>query len=301
MTHRDTIVKIALMGVLVYFLICRSSGNTLSQNCIQPPSDLVSWWSGDGNANDISGNEQNGTPNGGVTFSQGKVGQAFLFDGIDGRIEIPDSSILRFGLGDLTVDAWIKAPPGTSFRGLIGKEQQTFPFPSIIFRLSDQGLLQFAVTDCGTGGCGFSGPGDGGTRQPVQSPFRIDDDVFHHIAGVRHSSGYELYVDGQLVATRIEPARDSDNPAPLFIGIQAIFTNGSEEFPFQGILDEVEIFDRALNGSEIQALFAADSAGKCKNVTVCHKPGTPAQKSLAIPIKALKGHLGHGDTIGQCH
>jgi hypothetical protein len=35
-------------------------------------------------------------------------------------------------------------------------------------------------------------------------------------------------------------------------------------------------------------------------VAICHKPGTPAQKTLVIPFKALKGHLGHGDTKGPC-
>jgi hypothetical protein len=33
-------------------------------------------------------------------------------------------------------------------------------------------------------------------------------------------------------------------------------------------------------------------------VTICHKPGTPAEGTLAIPIAALDPHLGHGDTIG---
>lgn len=36
------------------------------------------------------------------------------------------------------------------------------------------------------------------------------------------------------------------------------------------------------------------------NTTICHKPGTPAQKTLVIPQQALAGHLGHGDTIGPC-
>lgn len=35
-------------------------------------------------------------------------------------------------------------------------------------------------------------------------------------------------------------------------------------------------------------------------ITICHKPGTPAQKTMVIPIQALAGHLGHGDTIGPC-
>ena len=35
-------------------------------------------------------------------------------------------------------------------------------------------------------------------------------------------------------------------------------------------------------------------------ITICHKPGTPAEKTLVIPIQALAGHLGHGDVLGSC-
>jgi hypothetical protein len=36
-------------------------------------------------------------------------------------------------------------------------------------------------------------------------------------------------------------------------------------------------------------------------VTICHKPGTPAQKTMVVPSSALNGHLGHGDTVGACN
>ncbi|MDQ5846366.1 MAG: LamG domain-containing protein [Acidobacteriota bacterium] len=301
MKHRQSLFKIVLMGVLISLLIFPSVGVTFPQHCTPPPSDLVTWWPGDGNANDISGNEQNGTLKGGATFAQGMVDQAFQFDGIEGRVEVPDSTLLRFGTGDVTVDAWFKCDLGSSFRAIVGKEQQSFPYPSIFLRVSDVGRLEFAVTDCGTGACGYSQPGLGGSRQPVESPFRVDDGEFHHVAGVRHSAGYELYVDGQLVATRLEPARNGDNTESLFIGVQAPSSTGSVQFPFQGIIDEVEIIDRALSASEVQALFTAGSAGKCKEATICHKPGTKAQKFLVIPVEALQGHLGHGDTLGQCN
>src|SRR5207302_5339572 len=167
-------------------------------SCVSPPTGLVSWWPGDGNANDIAGGNS-GLPLGGTSFVSGLVDQAFQFNGVDGRVLISDSPSLRFGTGDLTVDAWIKAPAGNTFRGIVGKELQSFPFPSIILRLSDQGSLQFAVTDCGTVACGF-----GSSRQMVESRSRSDDDLFHHVAAVRTATGYELYVDGQLVAARIE-------------------------------------------------------------------------------------------------
>ena len=36
------------------------------------------------------------------------------------------------------------------------------------------------------------------------------------------------------------------------------------------------------------------------SVTICHKPGTPAEKTMTLPQSALSGHLGHGDTMGPC-
>jgi len=36
------------------------------------------------------------------------------------------------------------------------------------------------------------------------------------------------------------------------------------------------------------------------SVTICHKPGTPAEKTKTLPQSALNGHLGHGDTMGPC-
>ena len=35
-------------------------------------------------------------------------------------------------------------------------------------------------------------------------------------------------------------------------------------------------------------------------ITICHKPGTTAEKTMTIPMSALKGHLGHGDYTGAC-
>ena len=40
--------------------------------------------------------------------------------------------------------------------------------------------------------------------------------------------------------------------------------------------------------------------GNGGNVTICHKPGTPAEMTKVLPLSALNGHLGHGDTLGPC-
>lgn len=43
-----------------------------------------------------------------------------------------------------------------------------------------------------------------------------------------------------------------------------------------------------------------DDGAKPNSVSLCHKPGTPAEKTLVLPETASKGHLGHGDTLGAC-
>lgn len=46
--------------------------------------------------------------------------------------------------------------------------------------------------------------------------------------------------------------------------------------------------------------FAGDPPASKGVVTLCHKPGTPAQKTLVLPSSAAKGHMEHGDTAGVC-
>ena len=43
-----------------------------------------------------------------------------------------------------------------------------------------------------------------------------------------------------------------------------------------------------------------DHGGGTTRVTICHKPGTPAEQTLEIDDDALDGHLGHGDHKGPC-
>jgi hypothetical protein len=50
----------------------------------------------------------------------------------------------------------------------------------------------------------------------------------------------------------------------------------------------------------VLAMAAAVPAQAKDKTTICHKPGTPAQKTMKVPDQALPGHLGHGDTTGPC-
>ena len=72
-------------------------------SAIPPPAGMVSWWPGDGNAQDIvDGNH--GILSGDATFTGGKVGQAFSFDGVGDLVNVGGTDNLA---GSRTIDAWV--------------------------------------------------------------------------------------------------------------------------------------------------------------------------------------------------
>lgn len=83
-----------------YVKYCQSAA------CYPPPSGMVSWWPGDGNANDIKGSNP-GTQQNGVTFAIGMVGPAFSFDGVDDYVSVAANPNLHPSA--ITVDFWLKA------------------------------------------------------------------------------------------------------------------------------------------------------------------------------------------------
>ena len=76
--------------------------------CEPAPPDLAGWWPGGGNAHDIIGTN-NGTLQGGASYTSGKVGQAFTFDGSGSYVNIPDSPLLDSFSNSITVELWLKA------------------------------------------------------------------------------------------------------------------------------------------------------------------------------------------------
>src|SRR5689334_16906609 len=74
-----------------------------AQTCTPVRPDLVSWWSADGNALD-SRSRSTGTLHNGATFAAGKVGQAFVFDGVDDFVEFPTGNFQDIK----TLEFWLK-------------------------------------------------------------------------------------------------------------------------------------------------------------------------------------------------
>ena len=99
---------------------------TAASACLAPASGLVSWWPGDGNANDLTGGN-NASALGGVTYGTGKVAQAFLLNGSNGYVSAGNPANLRLSSA-ISINAWINpsaAPAAGSLTAIVTKWAQT--------------------------------------------------------------------------------------------------------------------------------------------------------------------------------
>ena len=231
--------------------------------CAPAPAGLVSWWPGEGVASDIiDGN--NGMLQGGATFAAGKVGQAFLLNGIDGYVDAGNAPNLRVSSGDFTVEVWVRFdalshPPGANS----GAPQGDM---SIVDKMSASGtnvdgwrLLKQQDNRFWFCLGGRFGNQCGSSAFTVFSSTVAQTGIWYHVAVVKSSSGFSIYVNGvQEDARSTLPNFLDTHTANLRIGSYAL--EGSH---LNGEVDEVSIYNRALSGQEIQDIYAAGGAGKC--------------------------------------
>src|SRR5947209_5086598 len=98
----------AIFRTCALLCLILSAPSGLRAACTTPPPGLVSWWPGEGNGNDLMGNNP-ATVNSGVIYSTGVVGQAFNFVGSTGGIAVAASPSLNVGLSNgFSVECWLK-------------------------------------------------------------------------------------------------------------------------------------------------------------------------------------------------
>lgn len=109
-----------LLALLSIFTFLTSSTLHAQPPSYVPTNGLVGWWPFNGNANDESGNGNNGTVNG-ATLTQDRIGtnsSAYNFDGGD-WIQINYSPNFEFGAGSFTLSSWSKKDGGNNFQHII--------------------------------------------------------------------------------------------------------------------------------------------------------------------------------------
>jgi len=248
----NKLLQLSIFSILL--LVPAGAQNVLAGNgCVPPPSGMISWWPGDDNANDIV-DANNGVLENGAFFAAGKVGSGFGFDGIDDMVRVPHNANQNPG-AEMTVDAWINPDVISHGQSIINKRTSSnlgdggFTFETTHSPFGPNNGLQFGI-----------GTDVSGVVVLITGANVITTDVFQHVAATYDGSMMRIYVDGVEVASTAASGNIKPITPDLVIGRNSVIPS----FDFDGIIDEVEFFNRALSTPEIQAIFNADSAGKCK-------------------------------------
>jgi Concanavalin A-like lectin/glucanases superfamily len=275
--HRIIILFVPFLGLSLSFLLLPIRVSTqATETCVQPPPGIIAWWPLDETsgttAEDVIGSNTGAYVNGPVP-AVGQVTGALSFDGVDDFVLVPHSAALDFAPGSsLTIEAWAFRSSSAPVMHLVGKRQ----------------------------GCG----GDFDFYQLAIGPNAVPSDAvplntWTHLAVTYdgETSTQRQYVNGSLVLTTGQTV--GSNMAPLKIGNSGTCT------PFGGLIDEVTIYNRTLSTSEIQVIYDAGSAGKCRAAPTPTPTPTPTTcvqlRSGAIswwPLDETSGTTA-GDIVGN--
>jgi len=194
----------------------------------------VAYYPLDHDADDASGNGHHGNVMGGAQAEDG----GFRFGGSGGYVVVPSSKQFGFGEGVFTLALWFKTTAqtgvGTTRDDLLARGDPTVSGFSLSLRENRPTIL-----------VGDDGELSGGAA--------LNDGTWHHLAGVRDDRGtLTMYIDGVPIASFL--AEESVNSSTrLFIGRHGT----KQESYFNGLLDEIWIYDQELAEEDIKAMFDA--------------------------------------------
>ena len=206
-------------------------------------SGLVGYWSFDGpsinsgQAKDLSGNNNDGTISG-ATGATGKIGQALGFDAINDEVQAGNSGMN--GDTTWTVSGWIKPTAGDNSEGHFFDQS---PAQSNV----NSGTFHFFCGDDATS---------------ASFPYG----TWTYVTLVADGSGHHLWINGSNVSSGAQTCAISGGN--MFIGRYY----GAGDYFFNGNIDEVRVYNRALSSGEIGDLYRsgqmtmnASQTGNSKN------------------------------------
>ena len=225
-------ISIIAAVILVYAPLSRA---TLTEG-------LVGYWSFDDPVNpgrDDSGNGNDGTVQG-ATWTSGKFGGALSFDGANDYVSVPHDAALDI-TGDITISAWICLMQGGSYQAIVtkcvGGGGQNNPFD---FRTTWHAEPDLAFVRA-----------DAAAHERVYGTVRIPAEQWRHVLVRVEDNVPDFYVNGNITVKYADTTfarTPTGNAAPVLIGRR------DDGLYFNGLIDEVRIYNRALSDSEIMAL-----------------------------------------------
>ncbi len=183
-------------------------------------------------ATDASSAKNNGTVNGATRTTAGRFGSALSFDGVNDRVDVPDSASLDLTTA-MTLEAWVRPSSNTGWRTVILKERGTTGHVYALY--SSEGSASIAENFIGS------------TYNGALGASALPLNTWSHLTTTYDGAALRLYVNGTQVATKAATGAMTATASPLRIGGNALWG----EY-FAGQIDEVRIYNRALSAAEVQ-------------------------------------------------
>ena len=212
---------------------------------------LVAYYPFDGNAEDESGNGNDGTVNGATLIDDrfGNQKSAYNFDGVNDSISVDDGSQFNFS-NHLSLSLWVKprVSQKNSYAGLIDKSHShnsnNGVVKSWILQQNDRITNNFGFGYCYNNSC-----------VSTKNAISLDTNIWNHLFISKANKVVKVYKNGILISTYQNSVSsiDTNGTLPLIIGS----VNNWNRF-FNGIIDDIRIYNRALSESEIQQLYKAE-------------------------------------------
>ncbi|MDP3882332.1 MAG: Ig-like domain-containing protein [Nanoarchaeota archaeon] len=206
------------------------------------PTGYIGYWNFEGNFEDSSSNNYDGTGHGGIGFTTLASGdQAGVFDGDNDDVQVSSA----VNPGEITVSTWVKSDTATwnSYAMLIAKQGAYILNPGV-----GNTNLEFYIY-CG-GAAKWS---------PGIAVSGIDS--WHMYTGVYDGDSIKLYRDAVLISAStsgICSSNDIDGTTdPLYFGH---YTVPSDKPRFEGQMDEILIYDRGLTSTEINQIYTTQGS-----------------------------------------
>lgn len=218
-----------------------------------PTDSLKAWYPFNGNANDESGNGNNGTVHGAILTTDrfGNVNSAYSFDGIDDYILVADTNSLDFGTNSFSFSFWLKYPSQIGgyddYSSILTKADASYPYTGLTFFVEQptNGKVSFRT---------------GAINTLNSKSSNLNNDTWTHFVGIRNGNILKLYINGIIDTTITTATIDNiSNNLNLYIGGHPTDMLAQK---LNGILDDIRIYNRALSEQEIVALY---------NENICHQ------------------------------
>ncbi|MEW5805435.1 MAG: LamG-like jellyroll fold domain-containing protein [Patescibacteria group bacterium] len=221
-------------------------GSNLNLGPFTRDKGLVGYWTFDEGtgttAYDYSGNNNTGTLTNGPTWQTStncKKGGCLLFDGVDDYVMASDSPSLDI-TPNFSTGAWIKADLFPTFSSILSK---AFQGSATTF---NYGFWSYS------GGTVRGAIGDGINYNLGDYSSSLSTGQWYYVIFTVDGSKLKLFINGQLDRSTLQTVTPAVNNYNVYIG-----SDSSNSYRFDGTIDEVRIYNRALSEAEIKAIYEA--------------------------------------------